>query len=798
MADARFTRLAQRFLELRGASPAEREAALARLERDDPAFADELRAMIHADGDASTLDRVSEAFVPARRSLLEDAGATGSVIGPYTLVRVLGEGAYATVWLARQHQPVERDVAIKMLRGAAASGLSRERFRIERRALTLLDHPSIARVLDGGITPDGAPYLVMEHVPGVPITAYAASNTLDLQDRVELAAQLAAAVSFAHQHAVIHRDLKPSNVLAFYDGTRHVVRVIDFGIAKAIALSNDAPTLTREGDLMGTPGYMSPEQAGCVDLPPDTRSDIHALGVLLYELLTDRLPEPEMRVRPAHASCELYWKAESARASSCLVDAIAPRTPRVRDELDWIILRCLAVDPARRYQSASALRDDLQRFLRGEPVQARPPTMWYRARKTVRRHKVASAIGATALLASVVLLAVLSAGLVIVESERREAEAARQHAEDVGAFVLTMLDPRNLANRGAQTTLVDVFDGSYERIEEEYADQPALAIELHRIAAGTLQPIGQVDEALRHYLRQAELAQALFGEDSRQVLTALSGASTVLGELGRWEEAREIDERTLALAERILEPDDPARLIARERVAEHWAREGRVDEALAEQAVVTERFRVIGPATIDRYKSEIALGSMYFAHREQTAASNPMQRARETLSVGVDGLRRLNPNHDYLLQGLNALGAVQWGLGEHEQAVATFRKIIPLVDAQFGTEATPAFTVRSNLAAALEATGGYDEALEVREELESLGSTPDAASGAKRLISAARHARLLFILEREREAIGRAERVRALAGDHVPETARELIRDILAPIPSSGAAERPEGMSDGA
>jgi serine/threonine protein kinase len=328
----------------------------------------------------------------------------GSQIGPYRLLKRIGEGGMGTVFLAEQTVPVQRRVALKVIKSGMDSRQAVARFAAERQALTLMDHVNIARVLDGGATESGQPYFVMELIDGVPITAYCDKNQLTPRERLELFVPVCQAIQHAHQKGIIHRDIKPSNVLVtLYDG-RPVPKVIDFGVAKAIEQKLTEHTLfTQHGTLIGTLEYMSPEQAVMSEQGIDTRTDIYSLGVLLYELLTGSTPLSHNRVREAAyiEILRLIQNEEPPKPSTRLSDSgealasisaqrhmePAKLTKLVRGELDWIVMKTLEKDRNRRYESASGFAIDVQRYLADEPVSACPPSAMYRFQKFARRNK---------------------------------------------------------------------------------------------------------------------------------------------------------------------------------------------------------------------------------------------------------------------------------------------------------------------------------------------------------------------------------------------------------------------------
>jgi serine/threonine protein kinase len=428
------------FAALEKGSPEERAAYLDEACASDPDLRRRVERMLTAQAQAgSFLEQPAPSLeVTVGKQPLSEGPST--MIGPYKLLEQIGEGGFGVVFMAEQTQPVRRRVAIKILKQGMDTRHVVARFEAERQALAIMDHPSIAKVLDGGATPSGRPFFVMELVKGVPITDYCDQNHLTPRQRLELVVPVCQAVQHAHQKGIIHRDLKPSNVLVTMHDTTPVVKVIDFGVAKALGQElTDKTLFTSFAQMIGTPLYMSPEQAGQSGLDIDTRSDIYSLGVLLYELLTGTTPFTKERFRQeAYDEIRRIIREEdppkpSTRLSTTeeLPSIAANRglEPRrlsgmVRGELDWIVMKCLEKDRNRRYETANALAREIECYLHDEPVLACPPSKWYRLRKFARRNRGALAIAATVVLA--VLLAVV--GLLVnnrmVTREKKLKEAA--------------------------------------------------------------------------------------------------------------------------------------------------------------------------------------------------------------------------------------------------------------------------------------------------------------------------------------------------------------------------------------
>ncbi|MFT4513510.1 MAG: serine/threonine protein kinase/tetratricopeptide (TPR) repeat protein [Planctomycetota bacterium] len=375
---------------------------------------------------------------------VEPPSLTSKQIGPYRVRRVLGEGGMGTVFLAEQMAPVQREVALKVIKLGMDSREVVARFELERQALAMMDHPGVARVFDAGISESGQPYFAMEYVPGMPLTDYCDHHRMSVATRVRVFQQVCRGVHHAHQKGILHRDLKPSNIMVMGHDAQHTVKIIDFGLARALdqRLSSDA-IQTMQGQLLGTPEYMSPEQASGHLGGIDTRSDIYSLGVVLYELLCGELPTRTEDVRDAGLAAiqqriiEAVPQKPSTRVASTRVNShiAARRTSRtslqrsLRGDLDWIVMQAMAKEPERRYDSAIDLARDLDRFLGDEPVAAGPPSATYRLHKFVRRNRgrvVAAALILLSLFAGVVGIAI---ALQQAQEREREAHTQQQRAE---------------------------------------------------------------------------------------------------------------------------------------------------------------------------------------------------------------------------------------------------------------------------------------------------------------------------------------------------------------------------------
>jgi serine/threonine protein kinase/tetratricopeptide (TPR) repeat protein len=455
----------------------------------------------------------------------------GTVIGPYKLMEQIGEGGMGLVFVAEQQHPVRRKVALKVIKPGMDTRQVVARFEAERQALALMDHPSIAKVHDGGETGSGRPYFVMELVKGVPITEYCDQNQVAIRERLQLFTEVCQAVQHAHQKGIIHRDIKPSNVLVMSHDGLPVVKVIDFGVAKAVGQQLSEKTVyTQFAQMIGTPLYMSPEQAGESSLDVDTRSDIYSLGVLLYELFTGTTPFDKEELRQANYEeirriiREQEPPRPSARISTLGLAASTISTQRksdpkrlshlLRGDLDWIVMRALAKNRNERYATAKELADDVERFLDDRPVLARPPTLRDRLRKWARRHKPlvrgAAALAALAMVALAVgtlLLTAKNRELARANGQEREARAQADTnfdlaKESINEFLTRVTEDRELQMRGLQPLRKKLLASAVPFLEKLAQQRPGgAAVESQRAWAygrlhGVRKEMGELERSL--------------------------------------------------------------------------------------------------------------------------------------------------------------------------------------------------------------------------------------------------------------------------------------------------------------
>lgn len=488
----------------------------------------------------------------------------GETVGPYRIVRVIGEGGFGVVYEGERVHPFVQRVALKVIKPGMDSKAILARFDLERQAIAMLDHPGIARVLDGGVTSPaqgGLPYFAMEFVEGQPITRHADESRLSVEDRIRLVIEVCDAVHHAHTRGIIHRDLKPSNILVSRLNDREIVKVIDFGVAKAlIGKLTDTTLHTMDGAMVGTPGYMSPEQARTGGTAIDTRSDVYGIGVVLYELLVGVLPfDPEFLLRDGVLGAQrIIAEAEPPRPSARLAGLERERRDRVahdrltderrlhadlRRDLDWIVMRCLEKDPERRYGSASELAADLQRRLRCQPVIAGPPSTWYTTAKFVRRNRLAVGAMVAIVTALGVGLVGVSAGLLraraalTAEQQARENERTAtvraQKESDLSRAISAFLVDDLLAaprpgDRGPNVTVRELLDDARSTMSERFAEMPLTEAGIRYAVGRAYLSLGLLQPA-REELRPAyESMLRLHGPEDRRTFDAFRAYVSVL------------------------------------------------------------------------------------------------------------------------------------------------------------------------------------------------------------------------------------------------------------------------------
>jgi eukaryotic-like serine/threonine-protein kinase len=509
----RWARLKELFEAAVDLAPNERAALLSNACDGDDALRREIESLL--DSDNHTDGFIEEPVFEIPRDLFPEAeeSLAGRQFGPYQVLREIGRGGLGAVYLAaRADDEYRKQVAIKLVRRGLDTEDILHRFRNERQILAQLDHPNIARLIDGGTTDDGLPYFVMEYVSGEPINAYCDANALATTERLTLFRKVCAAVTYAHQNLVIHRDLKPSNILVTPEGEP---KLLDFGIAKLLSAGDELFTQTIPALRVMTPEYASPEQVKGDKIM--TTSDVYSLGVLLYELLTGQRPY-RLKTRTAEEISRAITNQEPERPSTALAKEGHPPSsilnPRsLRGDLDNIVLMAMRKEPARRYPSVGQFSEDIRRHLTGLPVIARKDTVSYRASKFVNRHRIGVA-------AAVLVLLSLVGGIVATLTQVRTARRERAKAEAISGFLQKTLNASNPdRNLSGQPTVKDVLDEASKRLAtEELSDQPEVKAELQRIIGESYFSLGQYDLAEQNLAAAAEAQKRIYGEDSPETL----------------------------------------------------------------------------------------------------------------------------------------------------------------------------------------------------------------------------------------------------------------------------------------
>jgi serine/threonine protein kinase/tetratricopeptide (TPR) repeat protein len=679
------------------------------------------------------------------------AEQVGALVGPYRLLEQIGEGGFGLVFVAEQQKPVKRRVALKLIKPGMDTRDVIARFEAERQALALMDHPNIARVLDAGATDSGRPYFVMELVHGIPITDYCDRNLLTPRERLELFVSVCQAVQHAHQKGIIHRDLKPSNVLVTAQDGKPVVKVIDFGVAKALHQQlTDKTIYTRFAQMVGTPLYMSPEQAEMTGLDIDTRSDIYSLGVLLYELLTGTTPFDKKRVAkaaydelirmireedPPKPSTRLSQATQSLPAIAAQRKTEPARLSKMfRGDLDWITMKALEKDRTRRYESASGLAADVLRYLHDEPVTACPPSSGYRLRKFARKHRTGLAMAAIAAL--LLLAGLVSSTWQAIRATRAE-EATRQalaaeaeqrrlaeQREAEARAVLNFVDQRVFAaarpeglggGLGREVTLRKAVESAVPYLAASFRDQPLVEARLRTTLGTSLLYLGEAKLAAEHLEIARELYAKGLGPDHPDTLSSMNSLAESYADLGRNADALKLREETLALCKARLGPDHRETLASMEGLASSYADVGRHTDALRlrEETLALQKAKR-GVDDPDTLHSMIYLAISY---TDVGRNADALKLCEEALALQK---ARLGPDHPDTLTSMDNLATSYATLGRHADALKLREETLALRKGKLGPEHPKTLRSMTTLAVSYALAGRHQDALRLLEERQSL------------------------------------------------------------------------------
>lgn len=666
-------------------------------------------------------------------------------IGPYTLHESLGEGGMGMVYRATQEKPVRRTVALKIIKAGLDTKQLVARFEAERQALALMDHPGIAKIFDSGETESGRPFFVMELVSGESIASFCAKEKLSVTQRLELFIEVCRALEHAHQKGIIHRDIKPSNILVSRDDRgRPVPKIIDFGIAKALAGNKtltDRTLFTEYVQVLGTPAYMAPEQLDVSGVDIDTRTDVYALGALLYELLAGSLPFEAERLN----------KASATELERILYEEDPPKPsrhdPGLSGDLDWIVMKALEKSPGQRYESVAKLREDIAAYLNSEPVSATPPSLNYHVRKYVRRHRLAIGV-----VASIVTVMVLGTAVSVwqavraTRAERAEEEKSRLAIQRL-ASADAMLDfltldllgqarPSEQADRDIKLSVV--LEGASEKVNEKFADQPRVRCFMNLRLASIFENLGRFEDADEH-AEQAKIAlgqwQAIADPDDAaeadelEIMDADVTHQFASHHIGRTDFAaaipilRESLDKNMAISTR----GETSEVVAdiHENLGFSLHGLGKLPEAIEELTRASELLKTYHR---DRLAARIITCTATLAQTHETLGNRAEADAyfQETEAF----LRELNlpPKHPVRIATLNNLGLVYMRRGEPEKAVGMLEDCLELVEEVFGKEHQRMGTTAHNLGACYVLLERYEDAYPIYTfalEQQTLRSGPD-------------------------------------------------------------------------
>ncbi len=695
----------------------------------------------------------------SERPALPLAEKPGDRIGHYKLLEQIGEGGCGVVYMAEQEEPVRRRVALKVIKLGMDTRSVIARFEAERQALAMMDHPNIAKVLDGGASPTGRPYFVMELVRGVKITSYCDEQKLSTRQRLDLFISVCQAVQHAHQKGIIHRDLKPSNILVTEQDGASMPKIIDFGIAKATTDQRltDKTLFTAFEQFIGTPAYMSPEQAGLGGLDIDTRSDIYSLGVLLYELLTGQQPfDSEQFVRSAldeilRTIREKEPPRPSARLTTLTEQELTTVAQRrqidstklpnlLRGDLDWIVMKALEKDRTRRYDTANGFARDLQRFLDNEAVVARPPSNLYRFQKLVRRNKLAfAAVGAVTI--ALLLGLGMSTWLFLKERQARQrvaSEAAK--SQQVAQFLKNMLSGVGPSvAKGRDTKMLrEILDKTAERVGRELGKQPGVEAELRNTIGEVYGNLGDSRKAEEMFRAALAMRTKLFGSEHPEVATSLDNLAVVLMYQDKFAEAETLHRQALSMRRKLLGSNDTTVAESLTGLGTVLWHQGKLSEAEAthRQALALRR-KILGDKHPDLAVSLNNLGVVLTAERKLAEAEVILREAlalrRKILSSddldltfslanlssalwgrgnlaeaeslqreGITIMRKvIGPEHPTLALSINNLGTILWEQEKQAEAEVVFREALAMQQKLLGPEHNELAVSLNNLAVAL-------------------------------------------------------------------------------------------------
>jgi len=668
----------------------------------------------------------------ATKTIAQPDGKT-EFIGNFRILQKLGEGGMGEVYEAEQTEPIRRRVALKIIKWGMDTKQVVARFESERQALALMNHPNIAKVFDAGATEQGRPYFVMEHVKGIPITEYCDTHRLDNRQRLDLFNQVCEGVQHAHQKGIIHRDIKASNVLVMIQDDRPVPKIIDFGVAKAVAQRLTERTLfTEMGQLIGTPEYMSPEQAEMTGLDIDTRTDVYSLGVLLYELLVGVLPfesedlrsagfdEVRRKIReeePPKPSTRLTTPGfDTDHAMKSRQTDLSALTKQLKGELDWITMKAMAKDRTQRYASASELAADVTRYLKHEPVMAGPPSATYRLRKYVRRHKVGVAAVALVVIAVVIGITGTTFGLLKAVKAERLAKEEAETAQRVSDFLVDLFEVSDPSEaKGNSVTAREIMDKGAEKIEKELLEQPRIQSRLMETMGRVYRNLGLYSMAAPILEKSLALKRKVYGEEHLEVAAGLHTLAVLYDTQGKYKEAESFFRQSLAIKEKIFGQDHPEVARSLNSIAVVNWNQGKYDKAepLFQRSLAIKE-KALGPDDPDVGNTLTNLGVLYHLQSKFAEAEPLFKRA---LSISEKEFGEAHPD---VAASLNNLGSLYEDMGKREEAEPLYERALMIWEKALGPEHSDVGIALHNLANLYRDQGKYDKAEPYYERSEAI------------------------------------------------------------------------------
>lgn len=689
----------------------------------DPEIPNERQAPVNEQVNAANLSAVGETTLDASAGgAAAMAGSTRS-IGRYLLVKILGEGGMGQVWLAEQTAPVKRQVALKLIKGGLYDSSVIQRFESERQSLAVMNHPAIAKVFDAGSTKDGQPYFVMEYVDGLPITRYCDSKKLKIRERLELFIRVCEGVQHAHQKAIIHRDLKPSNILVVEVDGKPVPRIIDFGLAKAVSpqLGGEQTQFTQAGAMVGTRGFMSPEQADPTIVDVDTRTDVYSLGVVLYVLLTGMLPfdrdaerrkpldEVLRQLReedPPTPSSKIQTEKESASAAAERRGTETNQLAKLlQGDLDWITMKAVEKDRARRYGTPSELAADIERYLENRPVVARPASTAYRVGKYVRRHRigVSAAVGLALLLSGFIVTQTVELRRITEERDRTARE--RDRANRVTDFMIGMFKQSDPSKAQGNVTAREILDKASTDTEAALAKDPDLKAQMMDAIGKIYINLGLHDQAQALLEKAVDLRRSAFGLNDRQTLSSMFGLVKVFEVQHRYTDAENLARQTIDLQKRALGEADPDTLRTESALGSILYGETRFAESekLFRETLEAQR-RVLGVESKDTLDTMIGLAT---ALEREGRIPEAMKSYLQLVEITP---RVLGPDHPDTLMAIRDLAEAQRDTGHYAEAAKLQRRVLESDGRIYGVDNLQTATDKWELANTMIETGQFAEA----------------------------------------------------------------------------------------